>query len=247
MRDYDVAVQTVVYQDYDLDGLLAELAGTPVDTVELWGAHLSPADDETTIEAGEAALAEAGVSVCGYGVADLEGTGEAEAHVAFADRLGADYVTVNYPPVRDDITEALCDLGETYGVDVAIHNYSGVHHDDLDAVFSSVADVRDVLERHDHPRLGVCVDTGHFLVMDEAPEEVVPALGERIRAVHLKDTSEAEIEDAPGAGVLDLREFVGLLDEHAALEEPLVVEYELDENVTAELVEAYERIRAAMA
>jgi len=71
-------------------------------------------------------------------------------------------------------------------------------------VFSSIADVRDVLDRYDHPRLGVCMDTGHFLVEDVAPDDVIAEVGDRINSVHLKDTSEAEVEDLPGAGQLDL-------------------------------------------
>lgn len=243
---YDIGVQSVVYADYTLEELVAELETTDVDQLELWGAHLSPADGEAALERGRRLLEDAGIDVCGYGVVDLEEPGEAREHFAFADDLGADYVTVNYPPARDDVTERLVELGEEFDLVACIHNYSTVHHDDLDSVFSSTDDVRSVLADHDSDHLGVCVDTGHFLVMDQTPEEVLPEFGERIAAVHLKDTSEAELEDAPGTGVLDLGEFVDLLDEHAALEEPLVVEYELPaERATEELVAAVERIRAA--
>jgi sugar phosphate isomerase/epimerase len=243
---YEVGVQSVVFQDYDLPEMVTELEETDIDELEMWGHHLSPADQDEVIGEAEDLLVGAGIAVCGYGVVDLEDTGEAREHFAFADRLDAGYVTVNYPPDRDDVTEELIDLAEEYGIDVGIHNYSTVHHDDLSRVFSSIEDVREVLDRHEHPRLGVCADTGHFLVMDERPADVLAELGSRVTAVHLKDTSEAEIEDLPGAGELELATFFDLLEEHTDLEHPVVIEYELDGDVTEALKEAEANVRAAM-
>jgi sugar phosphate isomerase/epimerase len=245
-RDFAVGVQSVVFRDFSLADLLDELATTDVTHLELWGHHLSPDHDDATVAAGLDALDEAGVSVCGYGVVDLDGPAAARDHVAFADRLGADYVTVNYPPTADAITEELTDLAVEFGVDVAIHNYSSVHHDDLSDVFSTMADVREVLARHDDPRLGLCVDTGHFLVEAVTPEDVVREFGDRIVAAHLKDTSDAEIEDVPGAGQLDLATVLGLLDDHADPETPPVIEYELpQERATDALREAVQNVRVA--
>lgn len=244
--DYAVGVQTVVFQHRTLEELLSDLAETGIDAVDLWEGHLSADDDEETVAAAERALSAAGVSVCGYGVVDIEDPEQVRGYVAFADRLGASYLAVNYPPDRDDVTEALVEAAAEFDVDVAIHNYSSVHHDDLSAVFSSIDDVHTVLERYDEPRLGVCVDTGHFLVEDVDPEDVIRELGDRIVAVHLKDTTEAEIEDLPGAGRLDLPTLVALLDEHADLTAPLVIEYELPEDrAVAALQEAEANVRAA--
>ena len=244
--EYAVGVQTLVFQHRTLEGLLSDLAETGIDTVDLWDGHLSADDDEETVAAAEEALAAAGVSVCGYGVVDVAEPESVRDHVAFADRLGASYLAVNYPPDRDDVTEALVEAAEAFGVDVAVHNYSSVHHDDLSTVFSSIDDVRAVLDRYDDPRLGVCLDTGHFLVEDVAPEDAVRELGDRIVAVHLKDTSDDEREDLPGAGRLDLPSLVGLLDDHAHLTAPLVIEYELPADRAVEaLREAETNVRAA--
>ncbi|ELZ24894.1 xylose isomerase domain-containing protein [Halosimplex carlsbadense 2-9-1] len=246
-RDYDIGVQSVVFRDFSLADLLSELDGTDVTHLELWGHHLAPDHDDGTVAAGLDAVAAAEVSVCGYGVADLESPEEARDHAAFADRLGADYLTVNYPPAADAITEELIDLAEEFDLDVGIHNYSSVHHDDLSRVFSTIDDVRGVLDRYDHDRLGLCIDTGHFLVEDVRPEDVVREFGDRINSCHLKDTSDAEIEDVPGAGQLDVASFVGLLDDHADLTAPLVIEYELPQDrATEALREAVETVQAAL-
>ncbi|WP_459191438.1 sugar phosphate isomerase/epimerase family protein [Halosimplex sp. J119] len=246
-RNYDIGVQSVVFRDFSLTELLEELDDAPVEHLELWGHHLSPDLDEPTLAAGLDAIDAADVSVCGYGVVDLEAPGEAREHFEFADRLGAGYVTVNYPPAADAVTEELLDLAEAFDLDVGIHNYSSVHHDDLSRVFSTIDDARGVLERYDHDRLGLCVDTGHFLVEDVVPEDVVRDLGDRINSCHLKDTSEAEIEDVPGTGRLDVDSFVDLLDDHADLDAPLVIEYELpQERAPDALREAVAAVRAAL-
>jgi len=246
-HEYDLGVQSVVYQDFSLAELLDELDDVDVDELELWDYHLSPDDDAETVEAGLDRIEDSSVSVCGYGVIDLDDTGQAREHFGFADRLGAGYVTVNYPPDRDDITEELVALGNEFELDVGIHNYSSVHHDDLSQVFSTIDDVRGVFDRYDEERLGLCVDTGHFLVEEVDPEDVLRELGGRVNSVHLKDTSEAEIEDFPGAGKLDLSTVFDLLDEHVDLDAPVVVEYELPaERASDALREAVVNARAAM-
>jgi sugar phosphate isomerase/epimerase len=247
MSDFDLGVQSVVYQDFTLVELLAELDDVDLDHLELWDYHLSPDDDESTVAGGIEAIDDSSVDVCGYGVIDLDDTGGAREHFAFAERLGAGYVTVNYPPARDDITEELVALGDEFGLDVGIHNYSSVHHDDLSQVFSTIDDVRSVLDRYDDERLGLCVDTGHFMVEEVDPEVVLRELGDRVNSLHLKDTSDAEIEDYPGAGKLDLPTLLGLVDDHTHLDAPVVIEYELPgDRASDALREAVANVRAAL-
>jgi hypothetical protein len=85
-RGHPVGVRSVVFADRDLDALVDELETTDVRHLELWGEHLSPADDEATVAAAVDRLDAAGIGVCGYGVVDLNRPGEAREHVAFADR-----------------------------------------------------------------------------------------------------------------------------------------------------------------
>ena len=247
MTDFDLGVQSVVYKEFTLRELLGELDDVDLAYLELWDYHLSPDDSEEAVADGVAAIDESAIETCGYGVIDLDDTGEAREHFAFADRLGAGYVTVNYPPARDDITEELVGLGEEFGLDVGIHNYSSVHHDDLSQVFSTVEDVRGVLDRYDEECLGLCVDTGHFMVEEVHPEAVLRELGDRVNSLHLKDTSDAEVEDYPGAGKLDLPTFLGLVDEYTDLDAPVVIEYELPgDRASDALREAVANVRAAL-
>jgi sugar phosphate isomerase/epimerase len=234
-----VGVQSVVFSHRDYPGVLEDLVETSVRTLELWDRQCPPDRDPATARA---AAAEAGVDVVGYGVLDLETADAIDPAFAFADAIGADYVTVDFDPEDAALAGALVDAAEAHALDVAIHNYSTVHHDPSE-VFSSIEEVTAFLEDHPHDRLGACVDTGHFLVMEETPAEAVRALDDRIVCVHLKDTSEAAEEDVPGRGALDLGSVVGLLDD-CAPGVPLLVEYELDpEAAVPGLEEAAERLR----
>jgi len=235
-----VGVQSVVFAHRDYPELLEDLTETSVRSLELWDAQCPPDRDPA---AARAAAAEAGVDVVGYGVLELDATSDVEPALAFADGLGADYVTVNFDPDDADLAGALVDAAKRHDLDVGIHNYSTVHHD-TSGVFSSIAEVVDFLETRPHERLGACIDTGHFLVMDENPAEAVRALGERTVCVHLKDTSESAAEDVPGRGTLELETIIDLLDEHAP-DVALIVEYELDpEEAVPGLQEAADRLGA---
>jgi inosose dehydratase len=248
MESRSIGVQSVVFGERSLSDVLDALGDADVDAMELWEDHLSPHDHGATVAASVAALNATPIDVCGYGVVEFESPDDVEDHVAFADRLGADYLTVNYPPMRDDVTAALLDAAEEYAVDVAIHNYSSIHHDDTAGVFSSLAEVQDVLDRNPHERLGAAVDTGHFLAEDVDPAEAIEAFGDRIVTVHLKDTSAAAIEDVPGAGELELGTVLALLDEHADPTVPLIVEYELDPaEAIDDLEHALANVRSALA
>lgn len=241
--DYEVGASSIVYADRSLEAAAAEMAAAGVDAVDLSVPHLDPSADDAEVEAALDLLERHGLAVRGYGVVDLAEPEEVEAWIALAARIGADYVAVNYPPARNDITRALAAAAEEYGIDVGIHNYSTVHHEDLSAVFSSAEDLRRALSVADSDRIGVCVDTGHFLVLEEDPAAVLEELGDRVVGVHLKDTSDAEAEDAPGRGELDLEGFLALVTEHTDTD-VLVVEFELEENRTESLREAAERVRA---
>lgn len=244
-HEYRIGVQSVVFDDWSLEVIANELEAVDIEWIEIWDRHCSP--DEYDPDVVRRTLGEHGVSIAGYGVVDLDDTGIAREYAAFADRLGVAYLTVNYQPTREDITRELLELAEEFDIDIAIHNYSSIHHDDLSMVSSSMADVENVLTEYEHPRLGVCVDTGHFLIEAVDPAEVIATFGKRITAVHLKDTSETEIEGIPGAGQLDLSALFDLLDKHADLEVPLVIEYELPEDcIESGLQEGVRNVRIAL-
>jgi sugar phosphate isomerase/epimerase len=106
-----------------------------------------------------------------------------------------------------------------------------------------VADVSQVLEEYPSPRLGACVDTGHYLRSGQAPDEVIPVLGDRVNALHLKDFDNRGVGTVPGDGRVDLGRLLELLEEFTAFDRPFVVEYEADpEDPTPAVLEAAEAL-----
>jgi sugar phosphate isomerase/epimerase len=69
------------------------------------------------------------------------------------------------------------EVAEAYGVDIAIEN-----HGDF-----TTAEMRTLIERTNHPRVGVCFDTGNALFRDEDPLASAEVLLPIATSMHLKD------------------------------------------------------------
>ena len=70
-----------------------------------------------------------------------------------------------------------------FRINLGIHN-----HGPGDALYDTVEKVSRAL-RGRHPRIGACVDTGHYIRSDEDPVEAVRRFGMRVYGVHLKDVA----------------------------------------------------------
>lgn len=220
-----IGVQSFTYRTFDVDEMCVELAGTNVSAVELCHEHVTPDSDGETIDATLETLEEAGLSVCGYGVTSFERGADRSTireTLAFVDRLGADYCSLEFPPDDEGVRRRLLSVAGDLELDLAIHNHGP------DATYATVEDVLAVLDATPDERLGACVDTGHFLRAGQSPADVVPALGDRVTALHLKDFAADGTETVPGKGQLDVSELLELLDAETDLVQPLVIEYEAD-------------------
>lgn len=239
--EWPLGVQSFSYREHTVGEMCAELAETPIEAVELCGEHVLPDMTTEAIEERLATIDAAGLSVCGYGVVDFDGNPEdAESAVDLVDQLGGEYLSVAFPPGDRDVVEALLAAADDNDMDLSIHNH-GPESD-----YATVEDVVTVLDDVDDPWLGACVDTGHFLRVDEAPAEVIPAVGDRVYALHLKDYHDTETEAIPGEGQLDLVDLLALLDEHTTLDRPLVIEYEAaPDDPTPGVRKAAENVREA--
>jgi sugar phosphate isomerase/epimerase len=128
----------------------------------------------------KALLKESGVMLMGYGVIDFDANEtSARQKFDFAKAMGIPALSAN--PKKDKATFDLLDkLVAEYDIPIAIHNH-GPH-----ARYSKISDVADVVKDR-HPKIGACVDTGHYLRSDESPVEALERLSNRLYGVHLKD------------------------------------------------------------
>ena len=181
---FPVGVQSISLRKYPLPEAIRHVQGMGVRHVEFSAsAHLpSTATDEQIREARRLA-AMAGLKVTAHGANRFSKDHAANRRIfEFAKSLGIRTITAN--PQPDAETFASLDrLVAEYDMRIAIHNHGpGTLYDKLDSVVKAIKD-RD-------PRIGACIDCGHYLASGEDPVQCVLALGDRVYGVHLKDQAE---------------------------------------------------------
>lgn len=125
-------------------------------------------------------LKEYGVTLMGYGVVGFSAD-ETKAREVFDFAKGIGLAAISANPNKDAATFDLLDkLVEEYDIPIAIHNHGPK------ASYDKIQDVVDLV-RDRHPKIGACVDTGHYLRSDEDPVAAIRTFGPRVFGVHLKD------------------------------------------------------------
>ena len=140
------------------------------------------------VAAAKAMLKEHGLTLLAFGVEGFnENEGAARKAFDFAKAMGV--MSISADPKKDKATFDLLDkLVAEYDIAIAIHNHGPK------ASYDKVTDVQTWVKDR-HPKIGACVDTGHYLRSDEDPVEVIEKLGKRVFGVHLKD-----VKNLPGGG-----------------------------------------------
>jgi sugar phosphate isomerase/epimerase len=161
---------------------------------EAFPAHIPQTDDREKIKAIKDQLEAAGIHLSGYGVVHLSSDEDANRKLfEFAKSMGLEYLSVDPDP---DCFDLLDKLVEEYDVPIGIHNHGPGHrYGQIDTIASAI--------KNHSPKIGCCIDTGHFLRSKEDPVRAVEVFGTRVYGVHLKDVKNAETFTILGQG--DLR------------------------------------------
>jgi inosose dehydratase len=204
---------------------------------ESYTAHVPLTADAEKLAARRREIEAAGVTVMGYGVVPLTKNADANRKTfEFAKALGLKYLSITPDPGAFDIIDRLV---EEYDVAVGIHNHGpGDRYAKIETIAQAIKD--------HHPKIGCCIDTGHFLRSREDPVQAVEVFGKRIYGVHLKDVKDAKDFTILGQG--DLRT-VDLLKALAALKYDycLAIEYEENpENPADEIKACLAEVRKAL-
>jgi sugar phosphate isomerase/epimerase len=221
---FPIGIQTISLRKYALPEVLRHLQGMGVRYVELSASSHLPAtaSDERIAEARELA-ATAGIKITAQGVNRFSKDHAANKRVfEFAKKLGIRTMTANPQPGAETFA-SLGKLVAEYDMRIAIHNHGpGSLYDKLDDVVQAI--------KGQDPRIGACVDCGHFLSSGEDPIRCVRTLADRVYGVHLKDHAEIG-KNSPnvvlGKGHLDLTGlFKALRQIKFPADGPLSLEYE---------------------
>ena len=142
--------------------------------------HIAMDTAPEKIEAAKAMLKEHGLTLLAFGVEGFnDNEGAARKAFDFAKAMGV--MSISADPQKNKATFDLLDkLVAEYDIAIAIHNHGPK------ASYDKVTDVQTWVKDR-HPKIGACVDTGHYLRSDEDPVEVIEKLGKRVFGVHLKD------------------------------------------------------------
>lgn len=177
---FKMGLQSYSLRAFDVKTALAHTKKLGVHYWESFPGHLPTVAVPKIIAEQKAMLDEAGVTLMAYGVVPFDDNeNAARAKFDYAKAMGM--TSLSADPKKDKATFDLLDrLCEEYGVAIAIHNHGpGARWDKIQDVVDAVKDR--------HPKVGACVDTGHYLRSDEDPVEAIEKLGSRVFGVHLKD------------------------------------------------------------
>jgi sugar phosphate isomerase/epimerase len=182
---------------------------------EAYPAHVPMGTDASARDKIKAEFAAAGVTLVGYGVVHLSGGPEDRPIFEFAKSLGLEYISADPDPGSFD---ALDKLVETFDIAIGIHNHGpGNRYAKIDTIHQAIKD--------HHPKIGCCIDTGHFLRSKEDPVHAVEVFGNRVFGVHLKDVKDATTFTVLGQGDLRTVDFLKALAQNK-YRYCLAIEYE---------------------
>ena len=215
-------------QSYSLRGFKVEEALEQTKTLGLkyWEAfpnHIPMGTVPKHIQTQKDLLSKAGITLLSYGVVGFDGN-ETSAREKFDFAKAMGIKSLSADPNPDKVTFDLLDkLVAEYDVAIAIHNHGPGHR------YNKISDVENVVKDR-HPKIGACVDTGHYIRGDENPVEAVQRFGKRVFGVHLKDfkTVPGVSEKQPriaGEGDLKVTELLKAL-KHLNYEYCVAIEYE---------------------
>jgi L-ribulose-5-phosphate 3-epimerase len=206
------------------DALLAEVRALGFDTIDLWGAHLSPdwATDEHIVQAAQALLAH-GVSVATYGA--WVHRDNLDRACLIARRVGTDVIGGG----MSGETVAAVPVLREHGVTLAIEN----HPERAPAELLAKIDAGD-------GALAATVDTGWWATQGYDPAQAIEELGPHVAHVHLKDVfREGEPHESCswGEGIVDVESCLRAL-ERIGYTGALTIEHEPEDHDPSDEIRA---------
>lgn len=226
---FRMGLQSYSLRHFKLDEALAKTKELGLHYWESYPAHIPPDPKNAAAMAKKAE--DSGVKVSGFGVIRFTKDHDANRKLfEFGKAIGLAYFSAD--PEKDSF-DSLDKLVEEYQIPVGIHNHGPGHkYAEIDAILATIKD--------HSPKIGCCIDTGHFLRSKEDPVRAVEVFDKRIYGVHLKDVKGAKTFTILGDG--DLR-MADLLKELAKRKYSYNLALEYEENEAAPM----DDIRACLA
>ena len=191
---------------FSLDEAIAMTKQAGVRYITLKDMHLPMKSTREQRQEARRKIEAAGLTLMGGGVIYMKNKPE-EIRAAFDYAKDAGMPTIVCSPDLDalDTVEA---MAKEYDIRIAIHN-----HGPGDTKYPSPLDVMRMVEKRDS-RMGICMDVGHTVRINQDPVKVMKACAKRLYDYHIKDvtaTTEKGGGIECGKGVIDLPAVLGFL------------------------------------
>ena len=227
---------------FSLDQAIAMTKEAGVNYISLKDVHLSMKSTPAELAAAREKIEAAGLHLMGGGVIYLKNN-EAEIRNAFDYVKGAGMPTMVCSPDPEAL-DTVERMAKEFDIRIAIHN-----HGPTDTKYPSPLDVLRLVQSRD-AHMGICMDVGHTVRINEDPVEVMEKCARRLYDFHIKDVTEATANGKPtevGRGVIDI---VAVLKTLVRMKFPYHVGLEYEAKADAPMpgvVESYAYMRGVLA
>lgn len=176
---FKMGMQSYSLRAFKVDDALAKTQKLGLSYWEAYPDHFPLTNDPKVLDDYKAKLKAHNIELLTYGVVDF-GNDEKDARSKFEFAKAMGIRTLSAYP-QPDALGLLDRLVEEYQINIAIHN-----HGPGDNLYAKVQQGVDAIKGHS-PRIGACIDTGHYLRIDESPLAAAFKFGKRVYGIHLKD------------------------------------------------------------
>jgi inosose dehydratase len=241
-RGLKMGMTSYTLRKYKLEEVIELTKQAGVKYISLKEVHLALKTSREQRQAVRRKIEDAGLVLLGGGVIYMKNN-EAEIRNAFeyARDAGMPTIVCAPDPAALDTVEK---MAKEFDLRIAIHN-----HGPGDSRYPSPLDILPLIKDRD-PRMGICIDVGHTVRLDQDPVEVIQKCADRLYDFHMKDVTSATAKGAAtavGRGIIDI---VGVLRALVKMkfQYHVALEYEAEgENPMPGVHESYAYMRGVLA
>ncbi|HEY4656400.1 MAG TPA: sugar phosphate isomerase/epimerase [Cyclobacteriaceae bacterium] len=220
-QSFTLGLASYTFRNFSLEDTIKAASRLGLKKLALKSMHLPLDSTPAQIREAVARIREAGLELYGAGVIYMKTEAEVNQAFDYAKNAGME-VIIGVP--NHELLHLADKKVKEYNIKLAIHN-----HGPGDQLYSSVKDVYERIKDLDK-RIGLCMDIGHVVRIQEDPAALAIKYKDRLYDCHLKDEDKREADGKPieaGRGVIDLPAFLKAVTE-TGYAGTLSFEYEKD-------------------
>ena len=195
---FDFGIASYAFRQQSLDDVILCAERLNVKKLALKSMHLPLDSTPEQIAAIARKIEDAGLELYAGAVIYMKSGAEVEQAFAYAQRSGMEMIVgVPNPELMDLVEQKV----KATGIKMAIHI-----HGNRKMLYPDAASVYPLIEKRD-PGLGICLDVGHSIRLNQDPAAAIRKYADRIMDVQLWDSSSASSEGRAvlaGYGILNL-------------------------------------------